>query len=164
MKIFLPGNSGEWWWYGTKVRLKERYSPETSFEKQLENLWIDMIWIFVGEALDGGDNNDVVEFEKLQEEMGWLVPNKGGRYKCWVIKAEPKTATRVLTSKPKLVLIFSCFCQQWWSVAAAVVCTIWFGTQSKDKSGSPTSRRHKEKNGERSVPNSLHKRGGKPGF
>ena len=52
-----------------------------------------MIWIFVGEALDGGDNNDVVEFEKLQEEMGWLVPNKGGRYKCWVIKAEPKTAT-----------------------------------------------------------------------
>ena len=60
----------------------------------------------------GGDNNDVVEFEKLQEEMGWLVPNKGGRYKCWVIKAEPKTATRVLTSKPKLVLIFSCFCQQ----------------------------------------------------
>ena len=27
---------------------------------------------------DGSDNNDVVEVEKLQGEMGWLEPNKGG--------------------------------------------------------------------------------------
>ena len=28
--------------------------------------------------VDVGDNNDVVELEKLQVEMGWLGPNKGG--------------------------------------------------------------------------------------
>ena len=75
---------------------------------------------------DGVDNNDKPQEEGLQGEMGWLVPNKGGWYKCWVIKARSKNeqAAKFLQSQMLLLLIFSGYLgarTEWWSALALVV-------------------------------------------
>ena len=75
---------------------------------------------------DGVDNNDKPQEEGLQGEMGRLVPNKGGWYKCWVIKARSKNerSANFLQSQMLLLLIFSGYLgarTEWWSALALVV-------------------------------------------
>ena len=58
--------------------------------------------------------------------MGRLVPNKGGWYKCWVIKARSKneSAAKFLQSQMLLLLIFSGYLgarTEWWSALTVVV-------------------------------------------